>query len=70
MMFEDGKRIIEDSVHWIKTFRVESKYDASAMAYLINNRECDSTEKNLEIGESGKSFISRRKGGKMTERFR
>ena len=40
------------------------------MAYLISNRECDSTEENLENVESGRSFINRRKGGKMTEKFR
>lgn len=40
------------------------------MAYLISNRECDSTEENLENVESGRSFINRRKGGKMTEEFR
>lgn len=34
------------------------------MAYLISNRECDSTEDNLEDVESGRSFVNRRKGGK------
>lgn len=40
------------------------------MAYLISNRECDSAEENLENVESGRSFVNRRKGGKMTEKFR
>ena len=40
------------------------------LLYLISNRECDSTEENLENVESGRSFINRRKGGKMTEKFR
>ena len=46
--------------HWIRKILVGSKYDAAAMAYLISNRECDSTEENLENVESGRSLINRR----------